>query len=65
MSDMRTYSEYLAEGYKMASAYYAEGEHFHVLQNGSSVIVVKIAMHKLKKNPLSMNEHSQIIGLVK
>lgn len=67
MSDplKKTYADYLALGYDVVSAYYADGFHFQILQSKENVVIAQMPHAKIIADGFLMDSDVQITRVMK
>ncbi|MEP3654882.1 MAG: hypothetical protein ABJO36_08295 [Litorimonas sp.] len=67
MSDplKKTYSDYLALGYQVTSAYFADGFHFQVLQSNEDVVIAHMPHGKIMSDGFVLDSDVQITRFMK
>lgn len=67
MSDpvRKTYTDYLALGYDVVSAYYADGFHFQILQSKENVVIAQMAHDKVTASGFMMDSDIVMTRIMK
>ena len=67
MSDplKKTYSDYLALGYQVASSHFADGHHFQVLQSKEDVVIAHMPHDKIMADGFLNDSDVQITRFLK
>jgi len=61
----KTYSDYLADGFHVASGYYAEGFHYQVLQGEAHAVIAQIPHGKIAAEGFVLDSDVRITRFLK